>query len=70
MVPYLQHKEREDMNSTIERNVSDETAPNQTTVKERLEKNKDKIPILPDRETVLTKINPRMCWEQIAVRVQ
>ena len=33
---------------------------NQSTTMERTEKNKYKIPILSDRETDLTKINPRM----------
>ena len=37
---------------------------NQTTA-DRLEKNKYKIPILSDRKTGMTKINPRMWWEQI-----
>ena len=46
-------------------NTPDQTAPNQTTVIERMEKNKNKIPILSDRETDLTK-NPRMRWEQIS----
>ena len=44
---------------------SDPTAVNQTTV-ERTEKNKYKIPILSDRETDLSKANPRMWWEQIS----
>ena len=43
------------MDSTIEPNVSDQTATNQTTVIERMEKNKYKIPILSDREADLTK---------------
>ena len=38
---------------------------NQKTA-DRMEKNKYKIPILSDRETDLTKINPRMWWEQIS----
>ena len=29
------------------------------------ERSKYNIPILSDRETDLTKINPKMCWEQI-----
>ena len=40
------------------------TINNQTT-SERTEKSKYKIPILLDRETDLTKINPKMWWEQI-----
>ena len=44
---------------------SDPTAVNQTTV-EKTEKNKYKIPILSDRETDLSKANPRMWWEQIS----
>ena len=44
---------------------SDTTAVNQTTV-ERTEKNKYKIPILSDRETDLSKANPKMWWEQIS----
>ena len=39
---------------------------NQSTTTERMEKNKYKIPILSDRETDLTKTNPRMWWEQIS----
>ena len=39
---------------------------NQTTTSERMEKTKYKIPILSDRDTDLTKINPKMWWEQIA----
>ena len=42
-----------------------QTMMNQTTA-DRTEKNKYKIPILSDRETDLTKINPRMLWEQIS----
>ena len=49
---------------------SDQQAANQTimnqTTADRLEKNKYKIPILSDRETDLTKINPRVWWEQIS----
>ena len=41
------------------------TINNQTT-SERTEKSKYKIPILSDRETNLTKINPKMWWEQIS----
>ena len=47
-----------------------QSAVNQTmmnqTAADRTEKNKYKIPILSDRETDLTKINPRMWWEQIS----
>ena len=39
---------------------------NQTTSSERMEKSKYKIPILSDRETDLTQINPKMWWEQIS----
>ena len=39
---------------------------NQSTAMERMEQNKYKIPILSDRETDLTKTNPRMSWEQIS----
>ena len=42
-----------------------QTMMNQTTA-DRTEKNKYKITILSDRETDLTKINPRMLWEQIS----
>ena len=44
---------------------ADPTAVNQTTV-ERTEKSKYKIPILSDRDTDLSKANPRMWWEQIS----
>ena len=47
-------------------NILDNTAPNQTTLVERMEKNKYKIPILSDRKTHLTKTSPRMWWEQIS----
>ena len=41
--------------------------PEQTpATMERTEINKYKIPILSDRDTDLTKINPRMWWEQIS----
>ena len=43
--------------------AANQTIMNQTTA-DRLEKNKYKIPILSDRETDLTKTNPRMWWEQ------
>ena len=39
---------------------------NQSTTMDRMEKNKYKIPILSDRETDVTKTNPRMRWEQIS----
>ena len=39
---------------------------NQSTTMERMETKKYKIPILLDRETDLTKTNPRMWWEQIS----
>ena len=45
--------------------AANQTIMNQTTA-DRLEKNNYKIPILSDRETDLTKINPRMWWEQIS----
>ena len=53
------------MENTIINNGTDPTAVNQTTV-ERTERNKYKIPILSDRETDLSKTNPRMWWEQIS----
>ena len=39
---------------------------NNQTMSERAEKSKYKIPILSDRETDLTKANPKMWWEQIS----
>ena len=45
---------------------STRTNNNHTTSSERMEKSKYKIPILSDRETDLTKINPKMWWEQIS----
>ena len=39
---------------------------NNQTASERAEKSKYKIPILSDRETDLTKTNPKMWWEQIS----
>ena len=39
---------------------------NNQTMSERTEKSKYKIPILSDRDTDLTKINPEMWWEQIS----
>ena len=50
---------------TSNNNETDPTAVNQTTV-ERTERNKYKIPILSDRETDLSKANPKMWWEQIS----
>ena len=47
-------------------NTTDHTTPNQTTIAERMERNKYKISILSDRETDLTKTNPRLWWEQIS----
>ena len=47
-------------------NIPDQIAPNQTTVIERMEKNKFKIPTLSDIETDLTKTNPRRWWEPIS----
>ena len=44
---------------------STRTNNNQKT-SERTERSKYKIPILSDRETDLTKINPKMWWEQIS----
>ena len=41
--------------------------PGQTTsTMERTERNKYNIPILSDRDTDLTKINPRVWWEQMS----
>ena len=53
------------MENTNINNGTDPTAVNQSTV-ERTERNKYKIPILSDRETDLSKTNPRMWWEQIS----
>ena len=53
------------MESTNINNGTDPTVANQTTV-ERTERKKYNIPILSDRETDLSKINPRMRWEQIS----
>ena len=53
------------MESTNINNGTDPTVANQKTV-ERTERNKDKIPILSDREPDLSKINPGMWWEQIS----
>ena len=52
------------MENTSNNNETDPTAVNQTTV-ERTER-KYKIPILSDRETDLSKANPKMWWEQIS----
>ena len=43
---------------------STRTNNKQTTSSELMERSKYKIPILSDRETDLTKINPKMWWEQ------
>ena len=40
------------------------------TAADKAEKNKHKIPILPDRETDLSKTNLRMWWEQISEYIQ
>ena len=53
------------MENTSNNNETDPTAVNQTTV-ERTERNKYKIPVLSDRETDLSKANPKMWWEQIS----
>ena len=39
---------------------------NNQIISEWTERSKYKIPILSDRETDLTKINPKMWWEQIS----
>ena len=39
---------------------------NNQTTSERAERSKYKIPILSNRDTDLTKINPKMWWEQIS----
>ena len=57
-----------DLNSTEDRPMSSEQTTrttNNQTMSERAEKSKYKIPILSDRETDLTKANPKMWWEQI-----
>ena len=48
--------------------ATNQTIMNQTTA-DRPEKNKCKIPILSDRETNLTKTNPRMWWEQVSENI-
>ena len=53
------------MENTNINNGTDPTAVNQTTVG-RTERNEYKIPILSDRETDLSKTNPRMWWVQIS----
>ena len=58
-----------DLNSTEDRPMSSEQTTrttNNQTMSERAEKSKYKIPILSDRETDLTKANPKMWWEQIS----
>ena len=39
---------------------------NNQTTSERAERSKYKIPILSDRDTHLTKTNPKIWWEQIS----
>ena len=62
-----------DPNSTKgEPNTSEQSTRmtnNQTTSK-RAERSKYKIPILSDRDTDLTKINPKIWWEQISEYIQ
>ena len=53
------------MENTNINNGTDPMVVNQTTV-ERTERNKYKVPISSDRETDLSKTNPRMWWEQIS----
>ena len=58
-----------DLNSTEDRPMSSEQTTriiNNQTMSERAEKSKYKIPILSDRETDLTKANPKMWWKQIS----
>ena len=62
-VSIKKHKERENMDTT---NTTDQTTPNQSTTLERMEKNNYKIPTLSEKETDLTKTNPRMSWESIS----
>ena len=47
-------------------NTTNQTAPNETTVVDTMERNKYKKPILSVRETDLTKAISRMWWEQIS----
>ena len=56
-----------DPNSSVKtaQSATNQRIMNQTTA-DRMEKNKYKIPILLDRETNLTKINPPKWWEQIS----
>ena len=56
-----------DPNTSVQtaQSATNQTIMNQTAA-DRMEKNKYKIPILSDRESDLTKINPRMWWEQIS----
>ena len=56
------------MENTNINNGTDPMAVNQTTV-ERTERNKYKIPILSDRETDLSKTNPKIMWEQISEHI-
>ena len=53
------------MDNTENPNATEQTVANQTMV-ERTERNNYKNPILLDRETDLSKINPKMWWEQIS----
>ena len=59
--------EQLDLNSSAQptQNTMNQSMMNQTTA-DKAEKNKYKIPILSDRETDLSKTNPRMWWEQIS----
>ena len=56
-----------DPNTSVQtaQSATNQTTTHQTTA-DRMEKNKYKIPILSDKKTDLTKINPRMWWEQIS----
>ena len=47
-------------------NTSEQSTNNNQTTSEWMERSKYKIPILWGRETDLTKINPKMRWEQIS----
>ena len=61
----MKERKRKITDNTNIINGTDQTVANQATV-ERTERNKYKIPILSDRETDLSKINPKMWWEQIS----
>ena len=58
-------EQEEQMENTNINNGTDPTAVNQTKVA-RTERKEYKVPILSDRETDLSKTNPRMWWEQIS----